>query len=88
MEEILETLKNADSEGTHAPYWLIIDPHQMMSPDVHDVASMIAGPFFCRRDAEEYLNIKRYNFSEKARVYCHSGHYSRKYEALFRREEI
>jgi hypothetical protein len=82
MKEIMETLKNADNEATRAPYWLILDPSQNMRCDIHELANQISGPFFCREDAQEYLNNRRHHFSERARVYCHSGHFSRKYEDL------
>lgn len=69
-----------DNEITSEPWWLIIDPRQMMSPDVHTVASMITGPFFSREEANTNLNARRYAFSDKARVYCHSGCWSSKYK--------
>lgn len=82
LDVIKSTLESADNEHTRAPYWLILDPHQMMRLNVHDLASMIYGPFFCREDATEYLERRRYHFSKHARVYCHSGHHSDKYENL------
>ena len=84
IKVIIETLKNADNEATRCPYWLILDPQQNMSCSIHMMAGGIAGPFFCREDAEEYLNATRYNFSRRAKVYCLSGHHSRKYENLFK----
>ena len=82
MESILETLKNTDNEATSAPYWLIIDPRQMMSPDCYAVAGMITGPFFSREDAQNHLEQRRYSFSKRAVVYCHSGYWSSKYKDL------
>ena len=79
IEELVNTLKCAGNEGTSAPYWLIIDPRQSFSCDVHEIASMISGPFFSRKDAELYLKGRRYRFGKYAKVYCHSGHYSKKY---------
>ena len=83
MKSIRDTLKHANNEGTRAPYWLILDPAQNMSCDVHMLASQITGPFFSRDDAEKYLMSTSYNFSERARVYCLSGHHSDKYNELF-----
>lgn len=80
--EIVETLKTADNESTSAPYWLIIDPRQMMSPDCYAVAGMITGPFFCREDAQKQLDSRRYNYSKRAVVFCHSGYWSVKYKEL------
>lgn len=63
-----------ENEITDAPYWLIIDPEQMMKPSVDHVAHMITGLFFSRKEAEEHLEARRHAFSSKAVVYCHSGH--------------
>ena len=87
MKEIEKTLKEVAekqlNEGTSSPYWLIIDPRQnfeVKSQGVHNVASMITGPFFSREDAQGFLDMTHYNFSKNAKVYCHSGCYSSKYE--------
>jgi len=82
MKEIINTLKNSDNEGTRSPYWLILDPRQNMDCDIHYLANMITGPFFSRKDAQNYLDTTRYNFSKRAKVYCHSGHQSEKYNNL------
>jgi len=84
MKEIVATLQNAGNEGTESPYWLILDPRQMFRCDVHELASMITGPFFCRRDAEDHLQCRRYAFSKYASVYCNSGYWSQKYKKLSR----
>ena len=86
--EIAKTLKAVDTESTASPYWLIIDPRQMMKVDVHTVASMITGPFFCREDAEKHLKGRRYAFGEKAKVYCHSGCWSWKYKEVCKKLEV
>jgi hypothetical protein len=80
--QITNALVSADNEATRCPYWIIIDPHQSFCCDVHDVASMITGVFFSRKDAQDFLDTTRYNFSKHARVYCNSGHNSYKYESL------
>ena len=46
MNEIIETLKNADNEATRCPYWLILDPRQNMNCNIHQLAGQIAGPFY------------------------------------------
>jgi len=81
-DEIINTLKEADNEATRSPWWMILDPQQNMGCDIHYLASQITGPFFCREDAEAFLKRTRYNFSNRACVYCHSGCYSRKYDDL------
>jgi len=84
VEQIIETLKSADNEATRSPYWTIVDPYRQLfelgDRGIHTVASMISGLFFSREDAENYLRATRYNFSKHARVYCHSGHHSKKYD--------
>ncbi len=82
IDAIIDELQGGDNEATRAPYWIIVDPHQMFTCDVHYAASMITGIFFSRKDAEEFLQRTRYNFSKHAKVYCHSGHNSAKYESL------
>ena len=62
-----------NNECTQAPYWLIIDPRQLLRADVASVASMISGPFFSREEAEEALELKNHRYSKNAKVYCHSG---------------
>jgi len=83
-KEITETLKRAYNEATSSPYWLILDPQQNMRCNIHNLAGQITGPFFSRKDAEDFLERTRYNFGVKACVYCLSGNYSRKYDNLCR----
>lgn len=93
--EIVKTLQSADNEGTESPWWMIIDPRGLAdqikkSEDVdhndivHSIASSIAGPFFSRSDAQNYLDAKGYEYSKHARVYCKSGHWSHKYKNFCR----
>ena len=84
IEEIVNTLKAAPNEGTAAPWWMIIDPRQNMRCDIYEAASYITGPFFSREDAESFLKATRYNFSSRAKVYCHSGCYSKKYVDFYK----
>lgn len=80
--KIVDTLAASDPEGTRAPYWVIIDPTQNMSCDIHEAAAQFTGIFFSREDAQRYLDGRRYHFSKRAKVYCHSGNFSEKYEDL------
>ena len=82
MKEIISTPLNANNKGTRSPYWLILDPRQNMRCDIHELGGMITGPFFCRKDASDFLERTRYNFSDRAEVYCMSGCYSFKYGQL------
>ena len=84
MEEIIDTLKHSDNEATRSPYWLILDPQQNMECSVFNLANQISGPFFSRKDAQDYLDSHRYKYSKRAVVFCHSGHYSKKYDDLCR----
>ena len=64
------------NECTAAPWWVIIDPRQNFQTGedgLHNIASMITGPFFSREEGENWLRVKSYHFSKNARVYCHSG---------------
>lgn len=84
INDIVDTLKNANNECTSAPYWFIVDPKQNMRCDYHIAASQITGIFFSREDAERFLKDTRYNFGNRAVVYCHSGNYSKKYLDFYR----
>ena len=70
----MEISLSQEVEATDAPFWIIVDPEQMMKPDPHHVASMIKGIFFSRESAEKYLKWKRHHYSDRAVVYCHSGY--------------
>ncbi len=75
----LEAVPASDLPGNEAtayPYWMIIDPIQMMRPTLGGVASMVSGPFFSREEAENKLKAQRYNYTKRAAVYCCSGHMS------------
>jgi hypothetical protein len=86
MKEIIETLRGADNEGTAEPWWAIVDPRQAFKCNPHEIASMITGPFFSRKDATDFLKATRYNFGKYAVVYCFSGYYSKKYREFYRNE--
>jgi hypothetical protein len=82
-----------NNESTSYPWWLIIDPCQMMKPDACTVAMrMITGPFFSREEATAELNSRRHAYSDKAVVWCSSGCYTQQYRtAMIRtanKEEI
>ncbi len=83
----IEIEVSEENEGTDSPYWLILDPTQNMRCSVHSLASQITGPFFSRDAAEIYLQMRRYNYSDKAVVYCMSGYWSSKYKEAIRREK-
>ena len=74
-----------NNEATASPYWLILDPHQMMRPDVDRLANMITGPFFSREDAQAHLEARRHHFSSRACVYCHTGYASQVYATAWRK---
>jgi hypothetical protein len=71
-----------NGEGTAHPYWMIIDPQQMMRPDLYTVASMFTGPYFSREDAAAHLNGRRYAFGKNAKVFCCSGYWSKRWQLL------
>lgn len=66
-----------ENEATAFPYWMIIDPRQNFNTNeqgVHNIASMITGPFFSRNEAASVLVTQRHHFSLSAKVYCCSSH--------------
>ena len=76
------------NEATESPWWMIIDPRQNFGIDdqaIHDIASMITGPFFSRGEAQSFLEATRYNFGKNPRVFCASGYYSKQYKEAWRR---
>jgi hypothetical protein len=74
-------------EATESPYWLILDPHQMMKPDAFALSSMITGPFFSRAEAQDHLSARRYAFGKHACVFCASGYWSERYKQAWRNAE-
>ena len=71
-----------ECEATSSPWWLIIDPRQNFevgNQGLHNIASMITGPFFSRKAAQRHLDAKQHRFSKNARVFCHSGHDTEQY---------
>ena len=76
------------NEGTSAPWWVIIDPKQMMKPDPYAVMiGMITGPFFSRMEATNFLKAKRHHYTSKAVVYCASGCDSYQYAKAYKEAE-
>jgi hypothetical protein len=77
-----------DNEATAEPWWVIVDPKQMMSPDPYSVMmGMITGPFFSREEASETLKARRHHYSPRAVVYCASGCYTTQYRKAYRDAE-
>lgn len=76
------------NEGTAEPWWVIVDPKQMMRPDPYAVMiGMITGPFFSREEANEVLRNRSHHYSKRAVVYCASGCYSNQYKKAYREAE-
>jgi hypothetical protein len=76
------------NEGTAEPWWVIVDPKQMMKPDPYAVMiGMITGPFFSREEANEVLKARSHHYSDRAVVYCASGCYSSSYKRAYREAE-
>lgn len=91
MNEIYNTLKETDNEGTDSPYWVIINemsvPYEKDKLVGDDIYPCITGIFFSRKDAEDHLNSRRYAFSKNAQIWCLSGYWSKKYKLLWRKIE-
>jgi 3-mercaptopyruvate sulfurtransferase SseA len=76
------------NESTASPWWVIVDPKQMMKPDpYYMMMGMITGPFFSRREATDFFTAKRHRFSDRAVVYCASGNDSCQYDQAYRKAE-
>jgi hypothetical protein len=78
---------STENESTASPWWVICDPHQMMSPDCYRVMGMITGPFFSREEAKEVLASRRHHYSDRAVVFCASGCYTKQYDRVYRAAE-
>ena len=77
-----------DNEGTNAPWWMIVDPCQMMSPNAAEVAmGMVTGPFFSREEAKSELTNRRYDYGSDAVVWCASGCNTKQYLQAWREAE-
>ena len=77
-----------DVEATASPYWLILDPKQNMGCDIYQLASQITGPFFSREEAELVLKRRSHHYSDRARVFCHSGCYTYQYDKKCRENAV
>lgn len=71
-------------EGTSYPWWIILDPGHMWTGTIDGIASMVTGPFFSRESALAHLCAREHAFTDKARVYCHTGHHSPEYVQAFK----
>ena len=83
----IEIEVSEDCEGTASPWWMILDPHQNMRCSLHSLAGQITGPFFSREEAELVLKQRRHHYSDRARVFCHSGCYTHQYDKECRGQE-
>lgn len=80
----IEIEVSEENECTSSPYWLIISPRQNFKTDEEgacNIASMITGPFFSRKEAQKVLDSRRYHYGNNAIVYCHSGYETVQYSS-------
>ena len=80
MEIVLNV--SEECEATDSPWWLIIDPRQNFKVDnqaLHNINSMISGPFFSRAEAQRELDNRRYDYGRGAAVFCASGYHTHQY---------
>jgi len=84
MSKEIKISISEENEGSCSPYWLILDPRQNMSANIHDLAAQITGPFFSRESAKQHLNSRRYAFGKRACVYCMSGYWSKEYKTALK----
>lgn len=78
---IVASAKN--NEITGHPYWIVVDPIQMMSPTVSRAATMVKGLFFSRESADAHITSHRHRYSDRVGVFCCSGKDSSDYRALY-----
>lgn len=83
LEPLVAVAAEPDNEITSWPFWLVIDPRQTFSARVGDVASMIKGIFFSRKDADAHIEAKRHRYGSRVGVFCCSAHDSWQYKALY-----
>lgn len=87
------------NEGTESPWWMLIDPGQLVQmfegvaehgevPDARRVLDTVAfsiqGPYFSREEAEDELRLRRYDYSASAKVWCSSGYHTTQYRMACR----
>lgn len=89
------------NEATESPWWFLIDPRSIKDmlagaienneiPSDASIYSTVAmgtieGPFFSRKEAEEYLNSRSYDYSKETIVWCGSGYRSHQYKTACRK---
>jgi len=76
---VIKLMVSEENENTAYPWWVIVDPRQSSWCNPHDIWSMITGPFFSRKEAQDYLNDHQHRFTQRAVVSCCSGYASRQY---------
>lgn len=64
-----------NAESCECPVWIIVKHW-------HHELVYLAGPWFSRVSAEKHLAEKRYNYGDRAFVWCASGWMSDDYENL------
>lgn len=77
-----ETRRIPNAEATAYPWWMVIDPVQNMACSAANVGMNPVGQFFSRAAAQAHLDAKRHRYSDRAVVWCGSGHMSADWRAL------
>lgn len=67
---------STDNEATSHPWWAIVRNGSFGRMVV------LAGPFFSRESATAMLVARRYDWGEKAYVFCYSAYYAPDYKEL------
>ena len=67
---------------TAEPFYVIIDPGQIMKPDCYSTSGQVSGLFFSRKAAQDYLKARRHHFSDRAVTFAMSGHHSRAWKRI------
>lgn len=88
-----------ENESTESPWWMLIEPNILREmfeavaehgevPDADRIRTAIAysveGPFFSRKEGENYLSARSYDYTKSAKVWCASGYRSEQYKQAIR----
>lgn len=95
----IELEVSEENESTESPWWMLIEPNILFEmfeaaaehgeiPDKDRIRTAIAysveGPFFSRKEGEDYLKTRSYDYTQSAKVWCASGYRSHQYKEAIR----
>jgi hypothetical protein len=75
----ISTFNSLQCDYTNSPFWIIVEPKQILKKDAEQIASCVTGIFFSRESAQQYLDAHCYNFADNTIVYGCAGHHNDEY---------